>query len=93
MLTEQIQIAEQALKDIITQYGESSTEALKYKNELLDLQIQQAGLTKEVEETTEALSGMAKIQERIAAYDKKNYGSSRWWWWNQVTKKRTMMQY
>ncbi len=76
LLTEQIQIAEQALKDIITQYGESSTEALKYKNELLDLQIQQAGLTKEVEETTEALSGMAKIQERIAAYDKKNYGSS-----------------
>jgi len=76
LLTEQIQIAEQALKDIITQYGESSTEALKYKNELLDLQIQQAGLTKEVDKTTEALSGMAKIQERIAAYDKKNYGSS-----------------
>lgn len=76
LLTEQIQVAEQALKDIITQYGESSTEALKYKNELLDLQIQQAGLTKEVDKTTEALSGMAKIQERIAAYDKKNYGSS-----------------
>ena len=76
LLTEQIQIAEQALKDIITQYGESSTEALKYKNELLDLQIQQARLTKEVDKTTEALSGMAKIQERIAAYDKKNYGSS-----------------
>jgi len=76
LLTEQIQIAEQALKDIITQYGESSTEALKYKNELLDLQIQQAGLTKEVDKTTKALSGMAKIQERIAAYDKKNYGSS-----------------
>lgn len=76
LLTEQIQIAEQALKDIITQYGESSTEALKYKNKLLDLQIQQAGLTKEVDKTTKALSGMAKIQERIAAYDKKNYGSS-----------------
>lgn len=76
LLTEQIQIAEQALKDIVAIYGESSTEALKYKNELLNLQIQQAGLTKEVDKTTEALSGMAKIQERIAAYDKKNYGSS-----------------
>lgn len=56
LLTEQINVTETALTDMIAKYGEGSTEVLKYKNELLDLQITQAGLTKEIDATTAALN-------------------------------------
>ncbi|MDW5300759.1 MAG: hypothetical protein SA378_11595 [Sedimentibacter sp.] len=69
LLTEQIRITETALADIVAQYGESSDQALNYKNQLLDLQIEQAKLTGSIDDTTQALNGMAQIQARISSYD------------------------
>ena len=71
LLTEQIKITEKALADIVSKYGEGSTEAQQYKNKLLDLQIAQAGLTGEIKNTTDALNEQLNIQsKRIANFEK-----------------------
>lgn len=72
-LTEQIKVTEEALRDIILAYGDTSDEALKLKNTLLDLQIEQANLTNEVKQTTQAYNGLvdAALAARIKAYDEK----------------------
>lgn len=62
LLTEQIKVTESALADIVAKYGEGSEQALKYKNELLGLQIEQSKLTGSIEETTAALKNMASAQ-------------------------------
>jgi len=67
LLTEQIRITETALADIVSKYGESSTEALDYKNKLLDLQIAQAGLTNEIDATTAALNAQQDATSRKIA--------------------------
>jgi TP901 family phage tail tape measure protein len=72
-LTQQIQLAEKALQDIVSAYGASSDEALKLKNSLLDLQIEHANLTNSINETSKAYTGMADAATaaRIKAFDEK----------------------
>ncbi len=74
MLNQRIEATTHALQNAITQYGEGSIEAMNYKNALLDLQIQQAGLTEKIEETTKAIKNMADAQTtaKIAAADKQS---------------------
>lgn len=74
ILTEQVEVANKALKDITDIYGEGSSEALAYKNELLDLQLQHASLAKEINNTADAYNNMAgaAIKAQIEAYDKQS---------------------
>ncbi|MZQ75267.1 MAG: phage tail tape measure protein [Peptoclostridium sp.] len=58
-LSIEIANTEKALSQIIAKYGETSSEALSYKNQLLDLQIEQAKLKNDIDDTTKSLSGMA----------------------------------
>lgn len=71
LLTQQIEVAQSALKTMAETYGESSEQAINYKNQLLDLQIEQAKLTESIAETTKALNNMAdaQLKARIQAVD------------------------
>ncbi len=78
LLAQQIEVAQAAFTKMSEIYGETSDQALNYKNQLLDLQIQQAKLTGNIKETTDALNGMvdAQLKARIEAFDKQNNSSS-----------------
>lgn len=71
LLAQQIEVAQSALQTMAETYGESSEQAMAYKNQLLDLQIEQAKLTGNIAETTKALNGMvdAQLKARIQAVD------------------------
>lgn len=72
LLTQKIAATEEALAEIVQKYGEGSEEALKYKNQLLDLRIEQEKLKDSIEGTTKAINDMvdAQTRARIEAYDK-----------------------
>lgn len=59
ILNQQIAVTSQALKDALLHYGEGSIEAMKYKEALLDLQIQQESLSKSIADANRQL-----IQQR-----------------------------
>lgn len=67
LLTQEIQATEEALAKIVAKYGESSNEALEYRNKLLDLQIAQANLAEEIKKTTEEMEKQRQTQ--IELYD------------------------
>lgn len=64
-LNVQIANTQKALAQIIAKYGESSSEALKYKNELLDLQIEQANLSKNIDKTSGSLRTLASTYKYV----------------------------
>ncbi|WP_449406490.1 phage tail protein [Paratissierella segnis] len=55
MLNQQIAVTTQALNDALLHYGAGSIEAMKYKEALLDLQIQQENLSKSIEDANSKL--------------------------------------
>jgi TP901 family phage tail tape measure protein len=88
-LETQITETKQALSDIIVTYGETSSEALRYKNNLLDLQIEHAKLTNTINENAKAYDGLAEsamaarikdfesLSEEAQAKSRKRYNDSR----------------
>ncbi|WP_066499871.1 hypothetical protein [Abyssisolibacter fermentans] len=65
LLQKNIGETEKALIQITSKYGESSKEALEYKNKLLDLQIQHSQLTNNIERTTQALNKQHEAQTKL----------------------------
>lgn len=68
MLTDQITVTIEALSQISSKYGESSKQALDYKDKLLDLKIAQANLTKEVNNTIAAIEKQNSLQIEMTKY-------------------------
>lgn len=64
-LNKQIENTKAALEKIVEEYGESSSEALAYKNSLLDLQIEQAKLSNDIDATSESLNKMANTYKYV----------------------------
>jgi TP901 family phage tail tape measure protein len=61
-VAEQINVAKQALQDIIAVYGEGSNEAMKYQNTLLGLQIEHQNLANAIDESNKKLKEQKDIQ-------------------------------
>jgi len=64
-LSIEIANTEKALSQIIAKYGETSSEALSYKNQLLDLQIEQAKLQGEIDKTSGSLGSLASAYKYV----------------------------
>jgi|GEM_PF-1019007 len=64
-LSIEIANTEKALSQIIAKYGETSSEALNYKNQLLDLQIEQAKLQGEIDKTSGSLGSLANAYKYV----------------------------
>ncbi len=60
LLNKEIEATEQALNKAIEKFGEGSSEALEYRNRLLELQVAQAELGEEIENTTSKLNEQKK---------------------------------
>ncbi len=61
ILSQQVDVAKSALERITATYGETSEQAMNYKNVLLDLQIQQQSLKNSIDETTASLKSQSSV--------------------------------